>query len=179
MADTPEQNAGAREAPDEVTNQTQAVAAAGPEAAPSPPSAAEAPTLVQTAVAAPPDTTPPAPPAAGGGTHKRPWWHYAVGAAATAAILIGVFLGGVAVGKDSGPDIGGHRGFEQTMPGDGHSGGQMPYGQGGDGWSDSGTSPHGWGQQGRHDGDEDGGHWDGQQPGQPGTPSPAPSVQTQ
>ena len=55
----------------------------------------------------------------------------------------------------------------------------MPYGQGGQGWDDNGTSPHGWGQQGGQDWDEDGDHWGGRQPGQQSTPSPAPSVQTQ
>ncbi len=118
-----------------------------------------------------------------------------MGAAAAAAILIGVFLGGVAVGNDGGPDFGGHRGLEQMMPGGGQGGtgrdgqtmpygqgqgqGQMPYGQGGEGWSDNGMSPHGWGDQDRHDWDQDGDHWGGRQPGQQSTPSPAPSVQTQ
>ena len=108
-----------------------------------------------------------------------------------------MFLGGVAVGKNGDAAFGGHRGFEQMMPGYGQpgqssgqmpfgqngQGGQMPYGQGGQGqggqgWGDSGTSPHGWGQ-GGHDWDEDGGDWGDRQPGQQGTPSPAPSIQTQ
>jgi hypothetical protein len=218
MPDTPEQNTGTP-APEEVTGQTQAAAAAPPEAAATPeaaapaaatpqpdaapaaaeaqpavvqataapapaPAADEAPTAVQPAVAPPAGPTPPAQPVAVAGARKRPWWHYAVGAAVAAAILVGVFLGGVAVGKNSHGSFDRH-GFAQAMPygngQNGQGGRQLPYGQGdqgGQGWGDNGTSPHGWDQQGGQGYDPDGDDWGGRQ-GTPSAPSPAPSIQSQ